>query len=113
MRPHRRALFFSAADAYSRLMAVEPTQAPADEPYPTPALLGAAVATFFFPVISLIAALFLLSAERRPIRRASLRTWAWVSAAWIALQVLFVLLFVISFSSGGGGSGGDIGPVMP
>ena len=88
-------------------MSVEPTQAPPDEPYPSPALFGAAVATFFFPVISLIAALFLLSAEQRPTRRASLRTWAWVSAGWIALQLLAVVLFIAAFWSG---SSSDFGP---
>jgi hypothetical protein len=91
-------------------MAAEPTQAPRDEPYPSPALLGAAVATFFFPVISLIAALFLLSAGQQPTRRASLRTWAWASVGWIALQALFVILFLAAFVSG---SGSDGGPVVP
>jgi hypothetical protein len=94
-------------------VAAEPTQAPPDEPYPGPALLAAGVATFFFPVISLIAALLLLSTEQLPSRRASLRMWAWASVAWIALQVLVVILFVAAWSSGGAGGGGEIGPVVP
>jgi hypothetical protein len=87
-------------------LAAEPLRAGRDDPYPGSAVLAAAIATFFFPVISLIAALLLLSAEQRPSRRASLRTWAWVSAGWIALQVLVVLLFFVGFTSGGGGSSG-------
>jgi hypothetical protein len=93
-------------------VAVEPTSVPSDEPYPRLALPAAGVATFLFPVISLIAALLLLSTEQRPTRRASLRAWAWVSAAWIAVQVLVVILFVAAVSSGSGG-GSEIGPVAP
>jgi hypothetical protein len=91
-------------------MAAEPAHAPQDPPYPGAALLGAAVATFFFPVISLIAALFLLSAERGPSRRASLRTWAWTSVAWILVQVLAFVLLLAAWSSGGGS---EIGPITP
>jgi hypothetical protein len=108
-----RALFLSAVQAYARPVAVEPTQAPPNEPYPGPALLAAGMTTLFFPVISLIAALLLLSAEQLPSRRASLRMWAWASVAWIALQVLVVILFVAAWSSGGAGGGGEIGPVVP
>jgi hypothetical protein len=79
-------------------MAADPMRAERGDPYSGTALLAAGVATFFFPVISLIAALLLLSAEQRPSRRASLRTWAWVSVGWIALQVLAVILFLMAFS---------------
>ena len=79
-------------------MAADPLRAGRDDSYPGSAVLAAAIATFFFPVISLIAALLLLSAEQRPVRGASLPTWAWVSAGWIAAQVAFVVLFLMAFS---------------
>lgn len=80
------------------------------EEYPTSAVVGATLATFFFPLISLIVALILLGGQRNDRQRAQLRTWAWVSAGWIALQVLFVLLFLVGWSSE---SGSDGGPVTP
>jgi hypothetical protein len=86
-------------------MAADPLRTERDDPYPGSAVLAAGIATFFFPVISLIAALLLLSAEQRPSRRGSLRTWAWVSAGWIALQALAVILFLMAFSFGSGSSG--------
>ena len=41
---------------------------------------GAVLATLFFPLISLIAALLLLGGQTDPRKRSQLRTWAWVSA---------------------------------
>jgi hypothetical protein len=56
---------------------MEPSVAPrTDEQYPAPDVLGAAIATFFFPIISLIAALLLMSTEESPRKRGQLRTWA-------------------------------------
>ncbi len=60
-------------------------------------MLGAAIATFFFPVISLIAALMLMSGQQNDRKRGQLRTWAWVSAGWILLQVLFGVLLLAVF----------------
>ncbi len=42
----------------------------------------------FFPLIALIAALLLQGGDVDPRKRAELRTWAWVSAGWLALQVV-------------------------
>jgi hypothetical protein len=57
------------------------------------AVAGAVLATLFFPLIALIAALILLGNERNPQRRSQLRTWAWVSGGFMALGVvLFALL---------------------
>ena len=79
---------------------MEPSVAPrADEQYPTPAVLAAAIATFFFPIISLIAALLLMSAQESPRKRSQLRTWAWVSAGWILLQVLVAVLLLATFAT--------------
>jgi hypothetical protein len=59
------------------VLTMEPSVAPrTDEQNPAPDVLGAAIATFFFPIISLIAALLLMSAEESPRKRGQLRTWA-------------------------------------
>ena len=58
---------------------------PQDE-YPSSAVLGATLATLFFPLISLIVALVLMGQQRSERKRAQLKTWAWASAGWIALQ---------------------------
>jgi hypothetical protein len=90
-------------------MATHPTAAPArdeDEGYPGPVVLGGAIATFFFPVISLIAALMLMGGERNPQRRGQLKTWAWASFAFLALQALLFFLLLIGIASGGSGGGG-------
>lgn len=69
--------------------------------YPTSTVVGAVLATLFFPLISLIAALLLQGREQDPEKRADLRRWAWLSAGWITLQVVvFALVVAIVFSSG-------------
>jgi hypothetical protein len=77
--------------------------------YPTSAVVGAGLATFFFPLISLIVALLLMGGERSERLQAQLRMWAWASAGWIAVEVLFVVLFLVGWSSGGEGGGGGGG----
>jgi hypothetical protein len=86
-------------------VAGEPTP---QEDYSTSAVVGATLATIFFPLISLIVALLLMGGQQSERKRAQLRTWAWASAGWIALQVLFVVFFVMAWSFGGGT---DSGPV--
>ncbi len=88
-------------------MTTSPTATPAaEEGYPGPALLGAAVATF--PVISLIAALMFMSGEQSPRKRGQLKTWAWVSLAFLAVQALIFTFFLIGVASGGSGTGGSL-----
>jgi hypothetical protein len=88
-------------------MTTSPTATPAAaDGYPGPAVLGAAVATFFFPVISLIAALMLMSGEPNPRKRGQLKTWAWASFVFIAVQALVFTFFLIGIASGGSGTGG-------
>jgi hypothetical protein len=72
--------------------------APRDE-YPTSAVLGATLATIFFPLISLIVALVLMGQQRNDRRRAQLRTWAWASAGWIVFQFVVVLIFFAAVTS--------------
>jgi hypothetical protein len=67
--------------------------------YDGAAILGAVLATIFFPLISLIAALLLQGSQPDPVRRGQLRTWAWVSAAWIAVQVIGAVFIFISIAS--------------
>jgi hypothetical protein len=62
---------------------------------------GAALATLFFPFISLIAALLLQGGQSDPHKKSQLRTWAWVSGCWI----VFWVLIVVMLSNVGGGSG--------
>ena len=80
---------------------------PAERAYPSSTVAAAVVATLFFPVISLIAALFLLGKERDPGKRSMLRTWAFAAAGFLALQALVVFLAFVAFASGSGSSGVD------
>ena len=68
-------------------------------PYDGAAVLGAMLATAFFPLISLIAALLLQSGQSDPVKRGQLRTWAWISAGWIAVQVIIAVAIVIAIAS--------------
>jgi hypothetical protein len=56
--------------------------------YPGATVAAAALATLFFPLLSLIAALFLYGAESNPVRRNALRSWALASGAWIVVQLI-------------------------
>jgi hypothetical protein len=73
--------------------APRPEDAP---PYNGAAVAGAVLATLFFPLIALIAALLLMGNEQSPQRRSQLRTWAWVSGGWIVLQVFVAVVLVSS-----------------
>ena len=68
-----------------------------DAGYNGPAVAGAVLATLFFPLIALIAALLLMGNETSPARRSQLRTWAWASGGLLAFGALFVLLAVLSW----------------
>jgi hypothetical protein len=76
---------------------VEPqasTPTPGERAYPGSAVAAAVVATLFFPVISLIVALFLLSSERDHHKKSMLRAWALAAALWLLVQaVVGVILF--------------------
>lgn len=79
---------------------------PASSGYDSAAVIGGAIATVFFPLISLIAALLLQSGQPDPVKRKQLRTWAWVSVGWIAVQAFFVILAIGAFWS-------HAGPIHP
>lgn len=66
-------------------------------PYDGAAVAGAVLATLFFPLIALIAALLLMGNETNPARRSQLRTWAWASGGLLAFGALIVALAVISW----------------
>jgi hypothetical protein len=76
------------------------TAAPAQEGsgYSGAAVAGAVLATLFFPPIALIAALLLLGGQADPVKRRSLRTWAWSSAAWLVVPAVIVIAL---FARGG------------
>jgi hypothetical protein len=86
---------------------------PARAGYPGSSVAAAALATVFFPVLSLIAALFLIGRVDDPARRRDLRTWAWASAGWILAQIAVFLLFALAvFSGSSSGSSGVKGPCV-
>lgn len=63
-----------------------------DEDYPGSTVAAAVLATLFFPLLSLIAALFLHGRETNPAKKRSLRTWAIASGGWIVVQLLLAVL---------------------
>jgi uncharacterized membrane protein len=79
-----------------------------EEGYSGPTVAAAVLMTLFFPLISLIAALFLLGRERSsPEKRSSLRAWAIATAVWIVVWILIVIgLFAVA------SSGSEVGPVQ-
>jgi uncharacterized membrane protein len=58
------------------------------------AVLGGVLATAFFPLISLIAALLLQGSQPDPIKRGQLHRWAWISGAWLVVHAIIIALFV-------------------
>jgi hypothetical protein len=71
------------------------------KPFDGAAVAGAVLATLFFPLIALIAALILMGNERSPARRSQLRTWAWASGGLMVLGVvLFAVLASVALHSG-------------
>ena len=66
-------------------------------PYNGAAVAGAVLATLFFPLIALIAALLLMGNESNPQKRSQLRTWAWASGAFVAFGVVLVLLALVAW----------------
>jgi len=58
-------------------------------------VVGAVLATVFFPFIALIAALLLQGSESDPLKKAQLRTWAWISAGWLAFGFVVGMLLAL------------------
>ena len=85
-------------------------------PYPGSTIAVAAIATVFFPLISLIVALVLHAGQPDPAKREMLRNWAIAAGAW--LVAAFLIGFVVFAVGSGGGVGVDEsgpcvgGPVM-
>jgi uncharacterized membrane protein len=63
------------------------------------------LATLFFPLIALIAALLLMGNETSPRKRSQLRTWAWWSGGLLALGAVIVVLALITIGVGSGSGG--------
>ena len=71
-----------------------------DEPYGSEMLIAAALLAVFMPFVALIAALVLRANERRPSRRAFLKSWAIAAGAWMcAVWVFAILFFAVSVST--------------
>lgn len=80
---------------------MEPT-APAfvpvdDDGYTGAPVLGAVLGTIFFPLLAFIAALVLQGAETNPRKKSQLRSWAWISGAWLAVGLLIFILALVAF----------------
>jgi uncharacterized membrane protein len=72
--------------------------------YTGASVAGAVLATLFFPLIALIAALLLQRSQTDPRKKSQLRTWAWASVAWMVFWVvLSVVLVGVGSGSGSGG----------
>ena len=63
---------------------------PEPDRYTGAEVAGAVVATLFFPLIGLVAALVLRRDESNPAKRSALRSWAWLSAGLMVLDILVV-----------------------
>jgi hypothetical protein len=72
-----------------------------EKDYPGSTVVAAALATIFFPLISLIVALILMGQQRNERKRAQLRTWAWASAGWIVFGFVIAMVFFLAVSSSG------------
>jgi hypothetical protein len=60
--------------------------------YPGSSVAGAVLATLFFPLIALIAALLLHGSQSDPRKKAQLRTWAWMSGGWLVFSAAAALI---------------------
>jgi cytochrome bd-type quinol oxidase subunit 2 len=83
---------------------VEARSVPGEVGYEGTAVAGAVLATLFFPLIALIAALILQGGQSDPRKRSQLRTWAWASGGWLVFGVLIAVVLV-SVASGNGSGG--------
>ena len=71
------------------------------EGYATGMRAGATLLTIFMPFIALIAALVMMGGERSPVRRAFLRTWAWISGGVLILATFVAIAVVASVANPG------------
>lgn len=83
---------------------------PAGSGYSGAAVAGAVLATLFFPLIALIAALMLVGGQTDPQKCSQLRTWAWVSGAFVVIGVVLVALAVGAWGGHASGSNSRSGP---
>jgi len=71
---------------------MEAGSAAPDTGYNGAAVAGAVLATVFFPLIALIAALILQGNESDPRKKAQLRTWAWASVGWLIFGTVVLIV---------------------
>jgi hypothetical protein len=62
------------------------------------AVVGAVLATIFFPFIALIVALVLQGGQSDPRKKEQLRTWAWLSGGLLLLGVVLVVILAAATS---------------
>jgi len=61
-----------------------------DSGYSGAAITGAVLGALFFPFVSLLVALLLQGGQTHPRKKEQLRSWAWVSGAWLVIGAVFV-----------------------
>jgi hypothetical protein len=71
---------------------MEAGSAASDSGYNGAAVAGAMLATVFFPIIALIAALILQGNEPDSRKKAQLRTWAWASGGWLVFGTVITVV---------------------
>jgi hypothetical protein len=86
--------------------------APQEPGYPGAAVAGAVLATLFFPLFALIAALLLMGGQTNPAKRSALRTWAWASGGWMVLQIVFFVVLATATFSHSSGTSDRSGPCV-
>jgi hypothetical protein len=71
----------------------------------------AVVLTIFAPIVALIVALVMRANEVNPVKRAFLRTWAWISGGLVALYFVISILVAVALVSSAGHVSSD-GPCL-
>ena len=64
--------------------------------YPAARKVVAFVFTLAVPIMTLIAALHLMSRQDDPVRHATLRVWAWLSGILCAIGLLVLLALIVA-----------------
>jgi hypothetical protein len=71
---------------------MEAGSAAPDTGYDGAAVAGAVLATLFFPLIALIAALLLQGGQQHPRKKSQLRAWAWASGGWLIFGTVVLIV---------------------
>jgi hypothetical protein len=90
---------------------MEESQAPPTD-YPSSQKTAAVLMTLVAPFLSIIAALVMMGSEQNPVRRASLKSWAWLSGSLLVIGFVIGLSLFVSFAGSVNGGGSSEGPCV-